>query len=71
MKKYLEWAGTISSIMGAWLLPLGYIQLAYIAFSIGSGVWLGGGFVNRNKPLIVLNLAFFGANCFGLYKVFL
>ena len=71
MKQYFSWFGTISSILGAWLLPLGFEHIAYIHFSLGSGTWLAIGIVDKNRPLIVLNLAFFGANCLGLYKVFL
>lgn len=70
MKHKISWFGTVASIAGAWLMPLGFVQLAYVCFSLGSGTWLTIGAIDKNKPLIVLNLAFFGANCLGLYRVF-
>lgn len=69
--KTIQWFGTFSSIAGAWLMPLGFASVAYICFSLGSGAWLFIGCKDRNYSLVVLNLAFFGANCLGLYKVFL
>lgn len=71
MKQIFSWFGTVASILGAWLLPLGFVPIAYICFSLGSGTWLLIGIADKNKPLIVLNFAFFGANCLGLYKVFI
>jgi hypothetical protein len=70
VKQYFSWFGTLASIAGAWLLPLGFVPIAYVCFSLGSGTWLAIGLVDKNRPLIVLNLAFFGANILGLYKVF-
>ena len=52
-------------------MPLGFIGVAYVCFALGSGSWLFVGIKDRNYSLITLNLAFFGANCLGLYKVFL
>lgn len=71
MKNKLSWIGTVASIAGAWLMPLGFVGFAYVCFAAGSCTWLTIGAIDKNKPLIVLNLAFFGANCLGLYKVFL
>ena len=71
MKTNISWFGTIASILGAWLMPLGYIEVSYICFSLGSGSWLFIGIADKNRAMITLNLAFFGANCLGLYKVFL
>ena len=71
MKNKISWFGTLASILGAWLMPLGFIEMAYICFSLGSASWLFIGIADNNRAMIVLNLAFFGANCLGLYKVFL
>lgn len=68
MKTYIEWLGTIASILGAFLLPLGYPLIGYIAFSIGSVSWLGIGIYTKNKSLITLNATFFIANILGLVK---
>lgn len=67
--KYIAWTGTIASIMGAYLLALGYPTLvAYGCFSLGSVAWLTVGYVNRDKPLVVLNLFFVVANIIGLVR---
>lgn len=70
MKKIVEWAGTIASILGAFLLPLGFPLIGYIAFAIGSIAWLGIGVYTKNKSLVTLNATFFVANILGLAKNF-
>lgn len=71
MNKFIQWFGTIASIAGSYLLPMGFAEIGYICFSLGSFSWLFIGCKDKNYSLITLNLAFFGANCLGLYKVFL
>ncbi len=70
MKNFVEWAGTFASILGAFLLPLGFPLIGYIVFSIGSVSWLGIGIYTKNKSLITLNATFFVANILGLVKNF-
>ena len=70
MIKTISWLGTISSILGAYLMALGYIQIGYIAFSIGSISCLYVAITKKDLPLTVLNGAFFVANIIGLYRVF-
>ena len=57
MKNILSWIGTFASIAGAWLMPIGFVHLAYICFALGSCLWLGIGIADKNKALITLNLA--------------
>ena len=68
--KIISWIGTISSILGAYLMALGYVQYGYIAFSIGSISCLYVAGNKKDMPLIVLNGAFFLANIIGLYRAF-
>lgn len=70
MIKYISWFGTISSILGAFLMAFGIVRLGYICFSLGSISWLYVGFTGKDKPLIVLNGTFFIANIIGLYRAF-
>ena len=68
--KIISWTGTVSSILGAYLMALGFLQYGYIAFIIGSVacLWVAG--IKKDMPLIVLNGAFFLANLIGLYRAF-
>lgn len=67
--KIISWTGTIASIIGAYLLAFGFSGLyAYACFSLGSISWLFVGAMNRDKPLVILNLFFFIANIVGLYR---
>lgn len=68
--KIISWLGTVSSILGAYLMALGFAQYGYIAFSIGSISCLYVAGYKKDMPLIVLNGAFFLANIIGLYRAF-
>lgn len=70
MKKAISWFGTITSIIGAFLMAFGFSKFGYICFSLGSISWLIIGVSNRDKPLCVLNGTFFVANIIGLYRAF-
>ena len=69
MTKIISWLGTVTSIIGAFLVASQIILFGYCAFIIGSVSWLIVGIVNKDKPLIVLNGTFFLANLLGLYNV--
>ena len=73
MKKYvayIEWLGTVSSILGSFLVAYQIDFVGYLFFLVGVFAWLYSGFVTQRKPLIVLNLAFLIANIIGLYNAF-
>jgi hypothetical protein len=70
MKKIISWLGTITSIIGAFMVASQIIFFGYCAFIIGSVSWLIIGIINKDKPLIVLNGTFFVANLIGLYNAF-
>ena len=69
MTKFISWLGTLTSIVGAFLVASQIVLFGYCAFIIGSVSWLIVGIVNKDKPLIVLNGTFFMANLLGLYNV--
>ena len=69
MTKIISWLGTITSIIGAFLVASQIVLFGYCAFIIGSVSWLIVGIVKKDRPLIVLNGTFFLANLLGLYNV--
>ena len=69
--KHLQWFGTGTSVAGSFTVALGFTLTGYLAFILGATAWLIVGFVNKNKPLIVLNGFFFVANIIGLYRAIL
>jgi hypothetical protein len=64
----ISWLGTLSSIIGAFLVASKIIFVGYLAFIIGSLSWLIVGFVRKDKSLITLNGTFFLANILGIYN---
>ena len=69
MIKIIPWLGTITSIIGAFLVASQIVLFGYCAFIIGSVSWLIVGIVKKDRPLIILNGTFFLANLLGLYNV--
>ena len=67
MKK-LAYFGTLTSIVGAFLVAFGFILAGYIFFSLGSISWLIVGLARKDSPLIILNSTFFVANIIGLVR---
>jgi len=66
----ISWVGTLSSIIGAFIVASQLFFLGYCFFIIGSLSWLMVGFNRKDKSLIVLNGTFFLANILGLYNSF-
>jgi hypothetical protein len=64
----VSWLGTLSSIIGAFLVASQIIFVGYLAFIIGSLSWLIVGFIRKDKSLITLNGTFFLANILGIYN---
>jgi hypothetical protein len=70
MIKFISWLGTVSSIIGSFLVAGHYFQIGYICFIVGSASWLFVGYTRRDNSLIVLNGVFFLANMLGIYNAF-
>jgi uncharacterized membrane protein len=70
MTKFISWLGTLTSIIGSFLVALHYFQFGYVCFIIGSASWLFVGYTRKDSALITMNLIFFLANILGLYNAF-
>ena len=68
MIQKIEWIGTLSSIIGAFIVAFGFMLAGYSFFLVGSVSWLYVGFKQQNKPLMVLNFTFFLANVVGFVR---
>jgi len=66
----ISWVGTLSSIIGAFIVASQLFFLGYCFFIIGSLSWLIVGYYRKDKSLITLNGTFFLANILGLYNSF-
>jgi hypothetical protein len=66
----ISWLGTLSSIIGAFIVASKLFFLGYCFFIIGSLSWLLVGYYRKDKSLIVLNGTFFLANILGLFNSF-
>jgi hypothetical protein len=66
----ISWVGTLSSIIGAFIVASQLFFLGYCFFIIGSLSWLVVGYYRKDKSLMVLNGTFFLANILGLYNSF-
>jgi len=66
----ISWLGTLSSIIGAFIVASQLFFMGYCFFIIGSLSWLIVGYYRKDKSLMVLNGTFFLANILGLYNSF-
>lgn len=64
----LSWIGTISSILGSFVVAFGIMLAGYSLFLIGSISWLIVAIKRKDKALGTLNFAFFVANIIGFYR---
>ena len=62
----LSWIGTLTSIIGSFLVAFGLAVMGYGFFIVGSLSWLIVAVRTRNSALGVLNGTFFCANIIGL-----
>ncbi len=70
MIKYISWLGTVASVVGSFLVALGYLKIGFCFFVVGSLSWGYIGIVNRDIALYTLNGFFMLANLIGLYRAF-
>lgn len=62
----LSWIGTLTSIIGSFLVAFGLAVMGYGFFIVGSLSWLIVAVKTKNSALGVLNGTFFCANIIGL-----
>ncbi len=66
--KYISWAATILSVLGAFLVANGINLIGYCAFILGSFGWGYIGLVNKDNALTTMQGIFLMANIMGLYN---
>lgn len=64
----LPWFGTISSIIGSFLVAFGIYFLGYCAFLAGAAAWLFVAYKQQDKALGLLNGIFLITNIIGLIR---
>ena len=70
MLKRIAWLGTVTSVIGAFILAFHWPITGYSFFTIGSGAWFVVGYVTKDKAMITLNAFFLAADFVGLYNCF-
>ena len=66
--EFTKWVGTITSVIGAFIVAVGALKLGYILFTVGSGAWFIVGFWTKDKAMITLNAFFLAADFVGLWR---
>ena len=66
MLNFTKWMGTITSVIGAFIL--GGIIAGYSLFIIGSGAWFIVGIRTKDKAMLTLNAFFLAADFIGIYN---
>lgn len=69
MRGMISWTGTISSIIGSFLVAFQTYAWGYLFFVVGSVLWLGIGILTKDKALAILNAFFLTANIVGIIGV--
>ncbi len=69
-KLSLTWIGTISSIIGAYLVAMGIFFTGYVCFAIGATCWLIFAKRTSNSALFFLEAVFLSSNILGLYNFY-
>lgn len=66
--KYISWAATVLSVLGAFMVANGINLLGYTCFILGSFGWGYIGLVNKDNALTTMQGIFLMANIMGLYN---
>ncbi|HEY4136516.1 MAG TPA: hypothetical protein VGO34_15025 [Alphaproteobacteria bacterium] len=70
MIRPLQWAGTAAGVAGAFLVAANVPASGwgFLLFLINSTTWATAAALMRNRPLLLLNLAFCAANGVGIWR---
>ena len=68
-QEIFKWIGTISSIIGSFVVAFQIYILGYGLFILGSVVWAIIGIMTKDKALVILNCFFLCANIIGMAKL--
>lgn len=66
----VSWIGTITQIIGAFLVASGVFFTGYLFFAVGAFCWLTFAKQTNNKALMLLEMVFLSSNFLGLYNFF-
>ena len=68
--KLLKWVGTTAGILGAALMAANIPQSgwAFVLFLLSSMAWTAAGTMERDTPLVALNLAFVAVDITGVWR---
>lgn len=66
----LQWFGTITSIIGSFLVSFGILFPGFVLFTLGALSWIIVSKVQKNGALFTLNSVFLVANIIGLVRNF-
>lgn len=66
----ITWIGTITQIIGAFLVASGVFFAGYVFFAVGACCWLIFAKRTDNKALMLLETVFLSSNFLGLYNFF-
>lgn len=64
--KIISWLGTVTSIIGAFLVANGIFLLGYCIFASGAVLWLIVAKIQKNEAMFFLELVFLIANINGI-----
>lgn len=64
----LGWLGTVTSIVGSFLVAFQIVLVGYCFFIVGSVSWCIVAIRNKDRALLTLNAVFLIANFVGVYN---
>jgi hypothetical protein len=68
MIQIIKWLGTLTSIIGSFVVAMQIFLPGYILFLVGSVSWLVVAKITKDRALALLNFVFMCANILGLAK---
>ncbi len=68
--KLIEWFGTVTSVIGSFLVAFGILLPGFIFFTLGALSWIVASKAQKNGALLTLNSVFLIANIIGLWRAY-
>lgn len=68
--KQIEWAGSLTGLLGAALLALNSPVSGYgfVAFLVSNLCWITFGIITRSRPMIAMQAGFTATSVVGIYQ---
>ncbi|RMG37535.1 MAG: hypothetical protein D6720_03030 [Gammaproteobacteria bacterium] len=67
----IEWAGSLTGLLGAWLLAINDLQWSgygFVAFLVSNGFWIALGIRKRLFGLLLMQVGFTGSSLMGIAR---